>query len=155
MCQMESDPTSCARAPRATNLFAQNLIDGSTLLERRLGNHIGAHLLHVNHERIQWLLDVASASPFAILRFTIGSIGGLAARAGRVLAQLAAAVAITEFTHIAAVFVAHAGVVVVVARVLLLVGTGRVGTHLAVAVGGGLGTVLLLDAALAIRAAVH
>jgi hypothetical protein len=37
---------------------AQDLVDGGRLLERALGLHHWPHLLHVEHERVQRLLDV-------------------------------------------------------------------------------------------------
>lgn len=37
---------------------AQDLVDGSTFLQRALGHHLGPHLLHVQHEGIERLLDV-------------------------------------------------------------------------------------------------
>lgn len=43
---------------KSTYLFAENLIDGCALLERRFGDHIGTHLLHVDHEGVQRLLYV-------------------------------------------------------------------------------------------------
>lgn len=36
---------------------AQNLVDGSTLLECTLCNDFGSHLLHVQHKGVEWLLD--------------------------------------------------------------------------------------------------
>lgn len=36
---------------------AQDLVDGSTLLECAFCNNLGSHLLHVQHEGIEWLLD--------------------------------------------------------------------------------------------------
>lgn len=36
---------------------AQNLVDSSALLECALCNDLGSHLLHVQHEGIEWLLD--------------------------------------------------------------------------------------------------
>lgn len=36
---------------------AQDLVDGGALLERALCNDLGSHLLHVQHESIEWLLD--------------------------------------------------------------------------------------------------
>ena len=38
---------------------AQYLVDGSGLLERALGHNLWPHLLHVEHEGVQGLLDVA------------------------------------------------------------------------------------------------
>lgn len=46
---------------------AQDLVDGSTLLERAFLDHTGSHLLHVQHERIERLLDV--------LLFVLGFLG--------------------------------------------------------------------------------
>ena len=37
---------------------AEDLVDGRRLLERALGLNDGPHLLHVEHERVQRLLDV-------------------------------------------------------------------------------------------------
>ena len=37
---------------------AEDLVDGGGLLERALGLHHRPHLLHVQHERVQRLLDV-------------------------------------------------------------------------------------------------
>lgn len=37
---------------------AQDLVDGCALLQRALSHHLGPHLLHVQHERIERLLDV-------------------------------------------------------------------------------------------------
>ena len=37
---------------------AEDLVDGRRLLERALGNDLGPHLLHVEHEGVQRLLDV-------------------------------------------------------------------------------------------------
>lgn len=36
---------------------AQDLVDGSTLLERALCYDLGSHLLHVQHEGVEGLLD--------------------------------------------------------------------------------------------------
>jgi hypothetical protein len=37
---------------------AEDLVDGGALFERAFGYHFGPHLLHVEHERVQRLLDV-------------------------------------------------------------------------------------------------
>lgn len=37
---------------------AQDLVDGCALLQRALGHHLGPHLLHVQHEGVERLLDV-------------------------------------------------------------------------------------------------
>ena len=88
-------------------------------------------------------------SKLSALRFAVGSIRGLAPRTGRKLAQFTAAVAITKVA-IASVFVANIGVIVVTR--VLVVGTGRVGTHLAIAAARGLRTGLLFDSAFSIGA---
>ena len=41
-----------------TNLPAQDLVDGGAFFERALRHHLGPHLLHVQHEGVQRLLDV-------------------------------------------------------------------------------------------------
>ena len=41
-----------------TNLPTQDLVDGSAFFERALRHHLSAHLLHVQHEGVQRLLDV-------------------------------------------------------------------------------------------------
>ena len=37
---------------------SENLVDGRRLLQRALRHDLGPHLLHVEHERVQRLLDV-------------------------------------------------------------------------------------------------
>ena len=46
-----------------TDLAAKNLIDRSRLLECTFLDHLLAHLLHEEHECIQWLLDVRLIRP--------------------------------------------------------------------------------------------
>ena len=47
-------------SPSQTTAYpsAEDLVDGGRLLERALGNDLGPHLLHVEHESVQRLLDV-------------------------------------------------------------------------------------------------
>lgn len=147
----ESAPTTWRPT---TYLLAENLIDGRAFFQRRLGNHLGAHFLHVDHEGIERLLDVPLSLPLSLLHAfrASSSVGGLTARARRVLAQLAAAVAITVVT-IAAVFVAHTRVIIV-ARIGAA--ARRTAAQLSVdATGHRLGTVLLFHAEVAsVRGAV-
>ena len=42
----------------AAYLPAEDLVDGRRLLEGALRHHLGAHLLHVQHEGVERLLDV-------------------------------------------------------------------------------------------------
>lgn len=58
-------------APRYYDLTypsAQDLVDGGALLERAFSHHVSAHLLHVQHERVQRLLDVR---PLGLLLFSL------------------------------------------------------------------------------------
>lgn len=49
-----------------TNLATEDLIDGGALLERALGHHLGALLLHVQHERVEGLLHVGPVRLFLL-----------------------------------------------------------------------------------------
>lgn len=56
---------------------AQDLVDGSALLQRALGHHLGPHLLHVQHEGIERLLDVGF-----LLLLLLYCYGGFPGRSG-------------------------------------------------------------------------
>ncbi len=45
-------------ANKITHPPAEDLVDGRRFLERALGHDLWAHLLHVEHEGVQGLLDV-------------------------------------------------------------------------------------------------
>jgi hypothetical protein len=42
----------------STHPSAQYLVDSCALLKRAFRHHLGPHLLHIQHEGIQWFLDV-------------------------------------------------------------------------------------------------
>ena len=52
---------------KAAHLPAQNLVDCCAFFEGAFGYHLRPHLLHVQHERIQRLLDMWLLLPFLIL----------------------------------------------------------------------------------------
>ena len=52
---------------KIAHLPAKYLVDGCTFLERALRHHLGPHLLHVQHERVQRLLDVRFLFAFFII----------------------------------------------------------------------------------------
>lgn len=54
-------------------LLSQYLVDGGALLEGALGHHLGALLLHEEHEGVQGLLDVRR-----LLLLLLGAAGGTA-----------------------------------------------------------------------------
>lgn len=55
---------------------SQDLIDGSALLQRALGDHIRTHLFHVEHEGVKRLLDVRSFGLLLLSLFVLGFPAG-------------------------------------------------------------------------------
>lgn len=62
------------RASRATHPSSEDLIDGGALFQSALRHYFGSHLLHVQHESVQRLLDVG-----LFVLFLLGRDGRLSA----------------------------------------------------------------------------